>query len=736
MKKSIIVSIVITVFWLLTCNMSVAAIKSLKISSNNRFLVTADGNPVFLNGDTAWHIAWKLNRPDVAYYITTRQSQKFNAFGMVAFPDETPIANQYGDQPFQIVAGKYDPLQPIITPGNNPNNSTEYDYWDNVEYIIDQAYEKGLYVILLPAWGNTVVGSYGGALNSEILLDTTNGYLYANWLAGRFRYKTNIVWMLGGDRSAVNGSHDSRPVFRAIAEGLADGISGVTNHDGNADYSKLLMSYHPRKWAPNSSEWFQNDSWLSFNSIQDQPSDEINSVNHDYGLTPVKPTWLFEGRYEGFNGFSDWQTRFQAYQTVFAGAFGNTYGNMSIWGLDSDWKDHLNDPGALDLQYLSTLMTSWNNDEYLNRIPDQSILNGDTGGMSSESTSSYILATRTSDGKKTLVYSANGRDISVKMYLLAGPAMNAQWFNPRSGAWSSAGSAIPSGTGAPIHTFDPAGSASDGNDWVLVLDSGGGNVPPPEPVPPYTDDINNLGLLHCDSVITNTWADGSPDCFITPDDNSSGRTACSPIMNSSNDYWHIARDDSTMPGFETNSPYTGDYLHFDGGDAIIITNGWRDADNMYLDLAFRLDGLPSMSDNYMGVLMIDPIKVYVQNVGSSQGKILTIVYKTAIDGQFLSSTKILNLGEWYHLTLSVSNNNEILTVGSESGGFQTDTKSLTGMKSAEMDYVVIGNSFWVPSRTFQGDMDEIRWGNVVPEPYCLSFIIYCLLFTNHLRKYL
>ncbi len=41
------------------------------------------------------------------------------------------------------------------------------------------------------------------------------------------------------------------------------------------------------------------------------------------------------------------------------------------------------------------------------------------------------------------------------------------------------------------------------------------------------------------------------------------------------------------------------------------------------------------------------------------------------------------------------------------------------MKNVEMDYVVIGNSFWVPSRTFQGDMDEIRWGNVVSEPTVL-----------------
>ena len=239
---------------------------------------------------------------------------------------------------------------------------------------------------------------------------------------------------------------------------------------------------------------------------------------------------------------------------------------------------------------------------------------------------------------------------------------------------------------------------------------------------PYTDDIHNIGLLHFDAIVTNTWADGSPDCFIAVDDNSSGRTACAPIMNTSNDYWHIARDDSTMPSFQTNSPYSGNYLHFDGGDAIIVTNNaWLTTDNMYLDLSFKLDGLPNASDNYMGVFVVEPVKVYVQNIGGN-GRILTIVYKTATDGQFMSSSKTLTLGNWYHLSLLITNNTEKLIVGNDSEGFQTNTKSLTGMLDVNMDYAVIGNSFWVPNRTFQGDMDEIRWGTVIPEPFSFGII--------------
>jgi len=34
-------------------------------------------------------------------------------------------------------------------------------------------------------------------------------------------------------------------VFRAMAEGVADGVNGIDRQDTKADYSTTLMSYHP-----------------------------------------------------------------------------------------------------------------------------------------------------------------------------------------------------------------------------------------------------------------------------------------------------------------------------------------------------------------------------------------------------------------------------------------------------------------------------------------------------------
>jgi len=719
--KKLLASIVLMIsLFLMNANVLLANTCDLKLSPNNRFLVHDDGTPYLPTGDTCWEIPWDLDRGEVETYLQTRKNQKFNMVGINSFDwSLNNYANQYGDQPFVIVGDKYDPLQPITTPGNNPGNPTEYDYWDNLEYIIDLAAAKGMYVVLLPTWGwSRVVGGSDYRIFTE-----SSAYTYGQWIGNRFSGKTNIIWMMGGD-CIPDQYTDYKPTFRKMAEGVADGVNGVNNNDGNADYSTTLMSYHPPKWSHSSSYWFPNDAFMDFNSTQDEPSAQITRITSDYALSPVKATWLFEGGYEGRvkadGTYGAWQCRFQAYQTVFAGGFGQVYGNMSIWDFDADWLSHMNDPGSLDMQYLLALMTSVTDEQFLTRIPDQSLLDGDTGSMTGSEGmfSTCLVATRTANGDNAMIYSANGRNIRVKMSMLAGPTMDAQWFDPRSGAWSSAGSDVPSGSGAAIVEFDPPGSTANGNDYILVL---GGEATPPEPVPPYTDNVYNRGLLHCDNVITNLWPNGAGDCFITPDDNSSGRPAVAPILNTSNN-WDIGIDNSTLPTFKTNSPYSGDYLAFSGSETIRITNAWPGGDTLTLDLSFRFNGLPPASgDNYAGMFWSYPVKAYLRNSGDdTYGQVMMLVYDAAGSPHFFYSTKTINPNVWYHLNFSASNNNMQVVVGNESEGFVTDTSSATGLLApGGFTDVIIGSDFFGPTRLFQGDLDEIRWGVVIPEPTTL-----------------
>ena len=37
-----------------------------------------------------------------------------------------------------------------MTPGANPDDPQAYDYWDHVEYIVDQANARGIYIAMLP----------------------------------------------------------------------------------------------------------------------------------------------------------------------------------------------------------------------------------------------------------------------------------------------------------------------------------------------------------------------------------------------------------------------------------------------------------------------------------------------------------------------------------------------------------------------------------------------------------
>jgi hypothetical protein len=475
---------------------------NLRVSKNGRFLVYGDDVGFFPVADTAWRIAWRLKREQVEGYLQRRKDQKFNTIALIAFPDtegDAVTPNVYGDLAFQISSrGAWDPRYPMITPGNSPEDSASYDYWDHLEYIIDIAASKEMVVVLLPAWGVSVAGDWAsGQPVRDTIFDTTSGYQYGRWIGHRLKDKTNIIWMIGGDRSAVYGDKDYRSVFRAMAEGVADGVNGIDQQDQQADYSTTLMSYHPRKWQPNSSEWFHNDAWLDFNSIQDQPSDQITAIEQEYKLAPVKPTWLFEGGYEFRDKiYKDWQIRFQSYQTVFAGGFGVTYGSMNIYPFNSamgnpgepitvenfgKWRGALDEPGAMDMQHLYYLMTSMSNDRYLDRIPDQSLIVGDQGGMTGNEgiRSNRLQATRGEEGDYAMVYSANGRDISVRMDRLAAPRMDAFWFNPRTGKWRVEDQEhidrrpfvknIPSGPAAPIQEFDPPGVDGDGNDWVLLL---------------------------------------------------------------------------------------------------------------------------------------------------------------------------------------------------------------------------------------------------------------------------
>jgi hypothetical protein len=469
----------------------------LRVSQNGRCLEDEHGHTVFLLADTAWSLAMRVPREEVETYLRKRRAQRFNAVTFVLYaPGRTALVdgekNVYGDAAFATANGKADPARPLTTDGSDPSDAAQYDYWDQVDHTLDLCRRLGLYAIVLPTWGSGVAGDHGGGSTGEIVFNEANAHAYGRWLGERYRDQKHVIWMLGGDRSAVYGERDYRPVFRAMAEGLADGVNGEGARDGKADYSTTLMSYHPRKDHPKSSEWFHGDAWLDFNSIQDWPEAQIGAVSLDRNLSPTKPTWLFEGRYEGYwkrdykpEDWGEWQCRQQAWQTVLGGAFGHTYGHERVFGFGrdgADWRQHLDSPGARSMTHLARLMNCLKFEATRARVPDQSLLDGDAG-KAERLKSDSVTAARTENRRQAIFYTANGRPVRARLDQLAAGKFFAWWFNPRTGGFHSGeketsrqknfATGIATGPGAPVREFTPP-THGDGQDWVLVLSAAEG----------------------------------------------------------------------------------------------------------------------------------------------------------------------------------------------------------------------------------------------------------------------
>jgi hypothetical protein len=351
-----------------------------------------------------------------------------------------------------------------ITTGSDTTDAKQYDYWDHIEYVVDEAACCGIYLALVPVWGEVVKQ---GFFTPEV------AERYARFLAERFKDKPNIFWINGGD---VKGDM-RREIWEMIGTTLK-------KYDPNH-----LITFHPFG-RTQSSTWFQSSPWLDFNMFQsghrryDQDDsdnkygeDNWRYVLNDYAKFPAKPTLDGEPSYENIpQGLHDttqpyWtasDVRRYAYWSVFTGACGHTYGNNGVmqmykpqdrhpaYGARNFWYQAMNDSGAFQMNFLKQLILSR---PYFERINDQSVIVGDAGERYN-----YLVSTR---GENYLmVYVYNGRKFSLKMGKISGDKVHAWWYNPRNGEATEIGAI----KNKDLIQFDPPGEQLNGNDWVLVLD--------------------------------------------------------------------------------------------------------------------------------------------------------------------------------------------------------------------------------------------------------------------------
>ena len=407
----------------------------LQVDETGCFLQHENGEPFFWLGETGWLLPERLNREDAEFYLEACRQAGYNVV-QVQTINGVPARNYYGQ--LSMPEG-YD--------FTKINRDSSYGYWDHMDYIIETAAEKGIYIGMVCIWGGLV---------KKGLMSVEDAKAYGTFLGERYKDHPNIIWFIGGDMYG--------DVKTEEWETLARSIKAVDkNH---------LMTFHPFGRTL-SATWFHDAEWLDFNMFQSghrnygmslskknpqRPEllpDSCEEDNWRYveiarSYKPMKPVIDGEPSYEGIPyGLHDytlplWQAhevRRYAYWLVFAGAFGHTYGNSAImqmhpggekrgaYGCLKFWKDALNDPGFQQMQYLKKLILDF---PYYERIPDQSVILGENGTHHQ-----HLRACRGKD--YILVYNYAAVPMNIDLSKIEGKTKQAWWYDTTNGEYTFIG---------------------------------------------------------------------------------------------------------------------------------------------------------------------------------------------------------------------------------------------------------------------------------------------------------
>lgn len=418
----------------------------LKVDKSGRFLIFDDSKPFFFLGDTGWELLHKLNTKEASEYLENRRLKGFTVILAVAISefDGLNSPNAYGE----VALINQDPLK--------PNDK----YFNHIDTIIRIAETKGIFVAVLPTWGDKVDKQWG---KGPVVFNKDNAYNYGQWIGKRYKDFKNIIWIIGGDRQ---GGGNNYIVWDAMAR-------GIKMEDQNH-----LMTFHPVGWR-SSSEWFQNTDWLDFNMLQSSHGQQYipnyKLIGADYNLKPVKPCLDGEFCYEEHpinwnikNGrFDDFDVRRSAYWNFFAGACGLVYGGYSVFqfydatresvplfaSAKTDWHLAMDLPGAYHVGYLRNLIESRN---MLSIVPDQTII-----AKQSPVNIGHIVSLR--GDSFAMVYAPASDTVTVSLNKFRADSIVAWWFNPRTGDANKIGVYANKGQRSfkvPLFYID----------WVLVLD--------------------------------------------------------------------------------------------------------------------------------------------------------------------------------------------------------------------------------------------------------------------------
>lgn len=437
----------------------------LKLSPNRRYLVDQNGKPFRIVGDSAQSLIANLTYAEAENYLSERRKLGFNAININLIEHKFALkapANRKGDAPF-LKADDF----------STPNEA----YFAFADSIIDLAASKGLLVSLAPMYLGYDGGDEGWwkALTNQANTREVC-YRFGMYIGRRYKNRTNILWVIGGDYLPPAGS-EGEARLRSFLEGIkAAGAKQLWAGDWNAP----CISTTERAFA----------DLMDVNAVYtDQGQTKRGAAYEEarvaYNDQPVRPAYLKETGYED----EDWtpgdrtSVREYEYSAILGGATsGGFFGNRDIWEFATAswwsgfqfghrrWQESLNTAGAADMVRMSRLLDSV---AWYDLAP--SGLDGMkrliVEGAGADGQPGYIVAAASKDGTALLAYvparRAQPDSFSVNMTALRGPA-RAEWFDPSSAKYTEIpGAPFANAKAKPFRI--PGKNAAGAEDWVLVL---------------------------------------------------------------------------------------------------------------------------------------------------------------------------------------------------------------------------------------------------------------------------
>ena len=461
-NRSLVYICLITVSSICTlCLMQVVTVygaTDLRISANGHHLEKSDGTPFLLLSDTEWLL--NVHSDDqIKTILDSRAAQGFTA--VQVFATHAWSSDNRKD---------YNGNLPFLN--NNPTQLSA-PYWNRWRWICDEAAARGLHFIL-------VMGEPGltGDVNVPWRVNNNEqAYEYARQVGTFFATASNVIFALGQD-SQANGSImpgsgtclDANG-WRAMAEGVADGVNGTSSYDNRADYTTTMMTYHglekhPGGYTDDISQYFQNDAWIDFYGPEVWHDNDYcyEIVNRDYNLgVPVKPSFIMEGTYETepFRGDTSIPTppsyvRIEAWHSLLGGICGYTYGHCKNWQQTAS-TDYINTPGARQMTQMASFA---NKHHWWLWKPDNIMITANAGSGAKRKVGVLSIT-----GDECIVYFPTNSNATIRNILTS--SVTATWFDPRNGNTINAESFTPSMEQSMI---PPVGW----EDAVLVLTVAGG----------------------------------------------------------------------------------------------------------------------------------------------------------------------------------------------------------------------------------------------------------------------